>query len=108
MKLLFLPVFLVMSFALTSSFNDENFDNNMEFALDLDEYFQEMTEENLQSMGVKDRPEDDQLVGESAFHSSGSGGMEIINEAAVDEEVAKGDERSNYAPWKVILVKLNN
>ena len=105
MKLFLLPVFLVMSFALPLPFNDENLDDNMEFGLDLDEYFQEMTEENLQPMGVQDRPQDDELVGESVFHSSGSG-MELINEVAIDEEVAKGDERSNYAPWKVILVKL--
>merc|ERR1719259_268452 len=53
-------------------------------------------------MGVKDKPQDDELVGESAFHSSPSG-TEIINEDAI-EEVASGDERTNYAPWKVILM----
>ena len=91
-----------MSFALPHPLNDENYDT-MEFAMDLGEYFQEMTEENLQPMGVKDKPQDDELVGESAFHSSPSG-MEILNEDAIDEEVARGDERTNYAPWKVILM----
>ena len=82
-----------MSFALPLPFNEENLDDNMEFGLDLDEYFQEMTEENLQPMGVQERPQDDELVGES--------GMELINEAAIDEEVAK---HANFAAIIFILI----
>ena len=64
----------------------------------LDEYFEEMTVYNIQPKSAMD----DDLVGESAFHSSS--GTEIIDEDAIDEEVRRGDERSNYAPWKVILM----
>ena len=73
---------------------------NLSLTLMLDEYFEEMTVDNIQPKSAMD----DDLVGESAFHSSS--GTEIIDEDAIDEEVRRGDERSNYAswPWKVILM----
>ena len=76
---------------------EENLVMNLSLTLMLDEYFEEMTVDNIQPKSAMD----DDLVGESAFHSSS--GTEIIDEDAIDEEVRRGDERSNYAAWKVIL-----
>ena len=54
---------------------------NLSLTLMLDEYFEEMTVDNIQPKSAMD----DDLVGESAFHYSS--GTEIINEDAIDEEV---------------------
>ena len=100
MKLFYSPaaVFLILlSFGLALPIKEENLED-YELEFDLDEHFEEMTADNIQPKSTMD----DDLVGESAFHSSG--GTEIINEDAIDEEVRRGDERSNYAPWKVILM----
>ena len=99
MKLFYSPVFFILlSFALVSASTLRETSEDYELEFDLDEHFEEMTEDNIQPKSKMD----DDLVGESAFHSSG--GTEIINEDAIDEEVRRGDERSNYAPWKVILM----
>ena len=98
MKLFHYPVFFILlSFGLASPLKEENLED-YELEFDLDEYFEEMTVDNIQPKSALN----DDLVGESAFHSSS--GTEMINEDAIDEEVRRGDERSNYAPWKVILM----
>ena len=100
MKLFYSPaaVFLILlSFGLALPIKEENLED-YELEFDLDEHFEEMTADNIQPKSTMD----DVLDGESAFHSSS--GTEIINEDAIDEEVRRGDERSNYAPWKVILM----
>ena len=98
MKLVYYPMFFIfLSFGLASPLKEENLED-YELEFDLDEYFEEMTVDNIQPKSTMD----DDLVGESAFHSSS--GTEMINEDAIDEEVRRGDERSNYAPWKVILM----
>ena len=100
MKLFYSPaaVFLILlSFGLALPIKEENLED-YELEFDLDEHFEEMTADNIQPKSTMN----DDLIGESAFHSSS--GTEIVNEDAIDEEVRKGDERSNYAPWKVILM----
>ena len=100
MKLFYSPaaVFLILlSFGLALPIKEENLED-YELEFDLDEHFEEMTADNIQPKSTMD----DVLDGESAFHSSS--GTEIINEDAIDEEVRRGGERSNYAPWKVILM----
>ena len=98
MKLVYYPMFFIfLSFGLASPLKEENLED-YELEFDLDEYFEEMTVDNIQPKSALN----DDLVGESAFHSSS--GTEIINEDAIDEEVRRGDERSNYASWKVILM----
>ena len=92
------PVFFILlSFGLASPLKEENLED-YELEFDLNEYFEEMTVDNIQPKSTMN----DDLVGESAFHSSS--GTEMINEDAIDEEVRRGDERSNYAPWKVLLM----
>ena len=100
MKLFYSPVavfLILLSFGLALPIKEENLED-YELEFDLDEHFEEMTADNIQPKSTMD----DVLDGESAFHSSS--GTEIINEDAIDEEVRRGDERSNYAPWKVILM----
>ena len=98
MKLIYSPVFFILlSFGLATASPLRETSEDYELEFDLDEHFEEMTADNIQPKSTMD-----DLVGESAFHSSG--GTEIINEDAIDEEVRRGDERSNYAPWKVILM----
>ena len=100
MKLFYFPVavfLILLSFGLALPIKEENLED-YELEFDLDEHFEEMTADNIQPKSTMD----DVLDGESAFHSSS--GTEIINEDAIDEEVRRGDERSNYAPWKVILM----
>ena len=100
MKLFYSPVavfLILLSFGLALPIKEENLED-YELEFDLDEHFEEMTADNIQPKSTMN----DDLIGESAFHSSS--GTEIVNEDAIDEEVRKGDERSNYAPWKVILM----
>ena len=100
MKLFYFPVavfLILLSFGLALPIKEENLED-YELEFDLDEHFEEMTADNIQPKSTMD----DVLDGESAFHSSS--GTEIINEDAIDEEVRRGDERPNYAPWKVILM----
>ena len=100
MKLFYSPVavfLILLSFGLALPIKEENLED-YELEFDLDEHFEEMTADNIQPKSTMN----DDLIGESAFHSSS--GTEMINEDAIDEEVRRGDERSNYAPWKVILM----
>lgn len=75
-----------------------NQDLNDTFEFELNEHFEEMTFENIQSKLAKAGVQNDYI--DKASQSD----TEILDEAAIDDEVRKADERVTYAPWKVILL----
>ena len=73
-----------------------SFDN-----LDIDENFEEMTIDNLQSVEASTKYD---IEGESGLHSHSFSDTEFIDEDGIEKELAAAEDRTSYAPWKVIAM----